>query len=237
MLSALRRDSLLYPATDSHYRKWHNVMLFFFFNLFFAATSRYLKVSCVMSDGLTEEEEYVLAPKCCVCKAIGVPLRSCGRCKTAKYCSRTCQKADWKAGHKQVCAVSLPAVDSTRADEAAVDARRQLQQASLLNYKHEMKAHRASRRGVDPCRVYSVSGVETLSGEIAFVGAHTGVMPAGVPANFALKQAAHLEFTGKGKVGSGVGAPRGNLKGERACVFCRGGRARLLSSPPALPSF
>ena len=41
-------------------------------------------------------------------------LLSCGRCRVAKYCSAECQKAHWKAGHKQACehlaeaAVKLP---------------------------------------------------------------------------------------------------------------------------------
>lgn len=31
-----------------------------------------------------------------------VPLKSCAKCHWASYCSRECQKADWK-NHKQVC--------------------------------------------------------------------------------------------------------------------------------------
>ena len=30
-------------------------------------------------------------------------LLSCAACRVATYCSRECQKADWKAGHKQLC--------------------------------------------------------------------------------------------------------------------------------------
>ena len=29
--------------------------------------------------------------------------KTCGGCRTAIYCSRGCQKADWKAGHKLEC--------------------------------------------------------------------------------------------------------------------------------------
>ena len=177
-----------------------------------------------LGSGSTDDDEaaaiYAITPKCCVCKAMEVPLRSCARCHTALYCGRECQKFDWKGGHKQVCAASLPAVKSTPADEAALEARRLLQQTSMLKFKNQQEFTRASRRGVHPDRVMSISAVETLSGEIALVGAHSGVMPPGVPANFVLKQAAHLEFTGKGKVGRGECAPaRGNLKGERACVI------------------
>ncbi|KAI4676515.1 uncharacterized protein J4E88_007433 [Alternaria novae-zelandiae] len=45
---------------------------------------------------------------CCnVCSARkssdGKPLQQCAGCKIALYCSSTCQKKDWKKGHKQLC--------------------------------------------------------------------------------------------------------------------------------------
>lgn len=43
---------------------------------------------------------------CKVCQQVGAELQ-CGRCKTAQYCSRKCQKCDWKAGHKQSCQVPV----------------------------------------------------------------------------------------------------------------------------------
>ena len=33
----------------------------------------------------------------------GLKLMSCSLCKSVKYCSRECQAAHWKAGHKQDC--------------------------------------------------------------------------------------------------------------------------------------
>lgn len=40
---------------------------------------------------------------CRKCHGPGKPkLLACGKCKTAKYCSTECQRADWKA-HKQTC--------------------------------------------------------------------------------------------------------------------------------------
>lgn len=40
--------------------------------------------------------------KCAVCGEPG--LSRCSRCGQAAYCSRACQKSDWKAGHKTACA-------------------------------------------------------------------------------------------------------------------------------------
>jgi len=46
-------------------------------------------------------------PKCANCAKTksdsGLNLKSCAKCQTTKYCSRECQKADWKK-HKKVCA-------------------------------------------------------------------------------------------------------------------------------------
>ena len=36
-------------------------------------------------------------------KADGTPLDQCGGCKRCYYCSKVCQTADWKAGHKVEC--------------------------------------------------------------------------------------------------------------------------------------
>ena len=46
-------------------------------------------------------------PKCCSsCKKPGANdkhLKSCAKCKTAKYCSKECQTEDWKTKHKVRC--------------------------------------------------------------------------------------------------------------------------------------
>jgi hypothetical protein len=39
----------------------------------------------------------------CGCGGTGSPLMACAACKQVYYCSRACQVADWKAGHKAVC--------------------------------------------------------------------------------------------------------------------------------------
>jgi len=36
------------------------------------------------------------------------PLRKCSRCHTVRYCSKECQTADWKNGHKSICALAAP---------------------------------------------------------------------------------------------------------------------------------
>jgi splicing suppressor protein 51 len=47
------------------------------------------------------------SPKCAKCAKTstesGIDLKRCAKCRTTPYCSRECQKADWKA-HKKICA-------------------------------------------------------------------------------------------------------------------------------------
>jgi splicing suppressor protein 51 len=47
-----------------------------------------------------------IAPSCVICHKnendLLQPLRRCSKCQTAQYCSRWCQKGDWKQ-HKRVC--------------------------------------------------------------------------------------------------------------------------------------
>jgi rhodanese-related sulfurtransferase len=41
--------------------------------------------------------------RCHNCRRDQVTLEKCARCKTAAYCSDTCQKSHWKVAHKAVC--------------------------------------------------------------------------------------------------------------------------------------
>ena len=41
-------------------------------------------------------------PSCSMCGAVGAS-KKCSKCRVAVYCTKTCQKAHWKA-HKMVCA-------------------------------------------------------------------------------------------------------------------------------------
>ena len=40
---------------------------------------------------------------CARCGAAAADLKACARCKSVAYCSRECQAAHWKAGHKKNC--------------------------------------------------------------------------------------------------------------------------------------
>ena len=41
-------------------------------------------------------------------------LRLCAGCKMARYCSKECQKKDWKGGHKKICKMRANSSDSNR---------------------------------------------------------------------------------------------------------------------------
>ncbi|KAE9013145.1 hypothetical protein PF011_g8604 [Phytophthora fragariae] len=45
-----------------------------------------------------------MASICSSCQAADKPLSRCSQCKWAAYCSKTCQRDDWKAGHRLMCA-------------------------------------------------------------------------------------------------------------------------------------
>lgn len=51
------------------------------------------------------------------------PLKRCGRCKTAAYCSVECQKADWKT-HKPNCAGTAQTTGSSNAGNSGSNSRR-----------------------------------------------------------------------------------------------------------------
>ena len=56
-----------------------------------------------------------MPPACSYCRAHGGALMRCGRC-TRQYCSRGCQRGDWKRGHKQECASLVQLLDCIKAD-------------------------------------------------------------------------------------------------------------------------
>jgi hypothetical protein len=60
----------------------------------------------VSIPGFAEVVGHAFAKRCSTCckeeEGVGA-LKKCGQCGQAWYCSTTCQKTDWKAGHKEVC--------------------------------------------------------------------------------------------------------------------------------------
>ncbi|KAH8767719.1 hypothetical protein BGZ57DRAFT_923204 [Hyaloscypha finlandica] len=60
-------------------------------------------------ESQTEASSSSSAPisKCASCSALETdpekPLKPCAKCQTVRYCSRDCQKKDWKL-HKKICA-------------------------------------------------------------------------------------------------------------------------------------
>jgi len=59
------------------------------------------------------------AERCFFChKTSSSRLLLCGNCKTFKYCSKDCQRADWRQGHKTSCA---PAKRATLASQQAME--------------------------------------------------------------------------------------------------------------------
>ena len=63
---------------------------------------------------LDDGKELSLKPECVAragCAAVGCASEEassvCGRCQAVRYCSRECQRADWKA-HKPVCMAAQP---------------------------------------------------------------------------------------------------------------------------------
>ena len=47
---------------------------------------------------------------------------ACARCKSAWYCSKACQRADWKAGHKAMCFAPKAGLDHKSADNLIFNA-------------------------------------------------------------------------------------------------------------------
>jgi hypothetical protein len=48
----------------------------------------------------------VMAKNCIVCRAVASPnvqLQYCDACQSACYCSRACQRIDWKKQHRKIC--------------------------------------------------------------------------------------------------------------------------------------
>ena len=65
-----------------------------------------IKISKMIGNILKKEDEIDnIQFKCSGCSKMGSNYMKCGKCRIKRYCSKECQIADWKAGHKKECSV------------------------------------------------------------------------------------------------------------------------------------
>ncbi|KAJ1471750.1 hypothetical protein T484DRAFT_1976931 [Baffinella frigidus] len=133
--------------------------------------------------------------KCAACGSAGTELKKCLRCNEVSYCNKDCQTQDWKS-HKKSCGAVRELFEM-----GAPDARDAERKAQCMATK---KAIRAAKKSGAP--VFSMS-----STAFGFVAPGMPI-PAGVPPNYGLKQAAILEIHS----GSSSAGGRGNMRGEQA---------------------
>ena len=133
--------------------------------------------------------------KCACCGAKPAAPMKCGACKEVVYCNRDCQRKDWKQ-HKPNCGAMKTLMDMG----GSVDPE---QDDVLEAAKAHNKMIKAAKKSGMPvvCMSFTAFGI---------VGPGMPV-PEGVPPNFALKQAATMEFQ---SLASYSGTTRGNFKGE-----------------------
>jgi hypothetical protein len=134
--------------------------------------------------------------ECAACSATPTALLRCSRCQEVWYCSKDCQRRDWSE-HKQRCgaAKELFEMGSVDPKEAELKA-----QSMAFN-----KAVRAAKKSGAPIMTMSFT---------AFGPVGPGMpIPAGVPSNFGLKQAAVMEIHSNNASSSGG---KGNMRGEKA---------------------
>ena len=67
------------------------------------------QIPCSCLDGLEEDmknaRQAPIPGRCWYCNSedLRVELKKCSQCKMSQYCSKECQVADWKRGHKKEC--------------------------------------------------------------------------------------------------------------------------------------
>jgi hypothetical protein len=62
-------------------------------------------------------------PRCCCLEGVSeadVKTQVCGGCRGVRYCSAACQKAHWKAGHKEVCKAAQAAAKAALSTEGGI---------------------------------------------------------------------------------------------------------------------
>ncbi|KIV99185.1 uncharacterized protein PV09_09138 [Verruconis gallopava] len=63
----------------------------------------------------------LFSDNCCAVCSKTTDLLKCGKCRSIQYCSKECQKKDWKTAHKALCGL-LAQMRSTRTSESATGA-------------------------------------------------------------------------------------------------------------------
>ena len=66
-----------------------------------ACGKEYCSAECRAKDA--EHTTECVHKRCAGCGKEGDGRMECGACKGPRYCSKECQVADWKAGHKSAC--------------------------------------------------------------------------------------------------------------------------------------
>jgi hypothetical protein len=54
----------------------------------------------------------------CNTSLLTLELKKCSQCKSVQYCSKECQAADWRAGHKVECKILKEALENNAALKA-----------------------------------------------------------------------------------------------------------------------
>eukprot|EP00594_Rhizosolenia_setigera_P021078 CAMPEP_0178979464 /NCGR_PEP_ID=MMETSP0789-20121207/25856_1 /TAXON_ID=3005 /ORGANISM="Rhizosolenia setigera, Strain CCMP 1694" /LENGTH=245 /DNA_ID=CAMNT_0020669571 /DNA_START=90 /DNA_END=827 /DNA_ORIENTATION=+ len=101
------------------------------------------RLYCTTLD--VEKEQAPYADQCALCyigasivvidKEVEMkPLMSCSNCKLAWYCSKECQRAHWKAGHRKICKKKL-AVSGSAERKEAKDMAKKMSMMRLKNLK------------------------------------------------------------------------------------------------------